>query len=90
MWDGVFLPRPIGPVTVSGQIVVTIIPPRIVKEIGSGAEAMAVDHPSGGLRVVQNINAVGTPEIPKILLGFSRLSFYQVLVGPLDSEENYN
>lgn len=50
-----FLPSSIGPVTVSGQIIVTIITSRIVKEIGSGAETMAVDHPSGGLRVVQNI-----------------------------------
>lgn len=88
-WKHVFLPSPIGPVAVSGQIVITIITPRIVKEIGSGAETMAVDHPSGGLRVVQNINAVCTHEIPQIILCFS-MSLYQVLVGPLDSEENYN
>lgn len=44
------LPGPISPVTISGQVVVTIIPPRIVKEIGSGAETVAVDHPSRGLR----------------------------------------
>lgn len=86
----VFLPRPIGPVTVSGQIVVTIVTPRIVKEIGSGAETMAVDHPSGGLRgLSKNINAVCRCEIPKITLCFSA-SFYQVLVGPLDSEEHHN
>lgn len=84
-----FLPSPIGPVAVSGQIVVTIITPRIVEKIGSGAEAMAVDHPSGGLRVVQNRNVLCRHETPQIKLCFS-FSFYQVLVGPLNSEENYN
>lgn len=86
----VFLPGPIGPVTVSGQVVIAVITPRIVKEIGPGAETMAVDHPSGGLGGLSKIiNAVCRHEIPQMMLCFGA-SFYQVLVGPLDSEENYN
>lgn len=60
-----FLPGPIGPVTVPGQIVVAIITARIVKEIGPGAETMAVDHPSGGLGVGRSVNVVCRHEISR-------------------------
>lgn len=44
-------PGPIGPAShASGQVVIAVVPPRVVEEIRPGAEAVAVDHPSWGLR----------------------------------------
>lgn len=43
-------PGPISPtINASGQVIITIIPSRVVKEISSGAETVAVDHPSRSL-----------------------------------------
>lgn len=87
--ERVFLPGPIGPVTVPGQVVIAVVTPRIVEEIGPGAETVAVDHPSGGLGgSSRHINAACRHESPQIVL-LSAL-FYQVLVGPLDSEEHHH
>lgn len=45
------VPGPIVPtINASGQVVITIVPSRVVKEISSGAETVAVDHPSWSLR----------------------------------------
>lgn len=64
-----FLPGPIGPVTVPGQVVIAVITPRIVKEIGPGAETVAVDHPSRGLGGSSRyINAACRHESPQIML----------------------
>lgn len=44
-------PGPISPVIdASGQVVIAVVPPGIVKEISPGAETMAVDHASWSLR----------------------------------------
>lgn len=49
-------PGPISPaINASGQVVITIVPSRVVKEISSGAETVAVDHPSWSLREIQYI-----------------------------------
>lgn len=38
-------PCPISSTTdASGQVIVAIVPPRVVKEVRSGAETVAVDH----------------------------------------------
>ncbi len=49
-------PGPISPaINASGQVVITVVPSRVVKEISSGAEAVAVDHPSRSLRDMEMV-----------------------------------
>lgn len=47
------LPCPVTSVDASGQVVIAIVSPRVVEEIRSGAETMAVDHPSWSLTGLQ-------------------------------------
>lgn len=43
-------PGPISPaVDAPGQVVITVVAPRVVKEVSSGAKAAAVDHASWSL-----------------------------------------
>lgn len=50
-----------GPITPTvnapGQVVVTIVPSRVVKEISSGAETVAVDHPSWSQVLVGSLDS---------------------------------
>lgn len=56
-------PGPISPVIdASGQVIIAVVPPGIVKEISPGAETMAVNHASWSL---------GDTEIFKFCLKFT-------------------
>lgn len=50
-----------GPITptvdASGQVIITIIPSGVIKEISSGAEAVAVDHPSWSQVLVGSLDS---------------------------------
>lgn len=62
------VPGPIVPtINASGQVVITIVPSRVVKEISSGAETVAVDHPSWSLR---HTECFGCVTAHRLLLAF--------------------
>lgn len=49
---------PISPiVNAPGQVIITIVPSRVVKEIRSGAETVAVDHPSWSQVLVGSLDS---------------------------------
>lgn len=70
---GVCPPGPISPaINASGQVVITIVPSRVVKEISSGAETVAVDHPSWSLRVIEMFSSEGS-QIIAVICTFNML-----------------
>lgn len=44
-------------INASGKVIITIVPSRVVKEISSGAETVAVDHPSWSQVLVWSLDS---------------------------------
>lgn len=91
---GMCPPGTIGPaVNASGEVVIAVVPPRVVKEIRSRAETVAVDHPSWSLGVKKRCSNSITLEFffNQLLLTFLlHMLSHQVLIWSLDSEENHH